>query len=424
MNTRATNLIAAVLVTLVVLSGYTTPSVASDDLPAHIHLTWQRNDTSHTITVTWQTATSTAGDTVLYDTVPRNGNVFLYRYSAAGNHHTYSGASGFIHDVDLIDLASDTLYYFICGGEGGYSSERCFRTAPSHLQIKRPPVITPRPITRISPKRPPRPPFHYIRFVVGGDSRTQWWERNKISSTKGPFNPSFVLFAGDLVDHGDFQVEWDNFFGHMDTYWIGQNSLTIPIMPCLGNHEYPFTKYFEQFALPYNEQWYSFNWGPDIHIICLNSETDLIGVLEQQEWLENDLLTHASCKWKIVFFHRHPFPASHGAWTPALEYWVPLFDKYHVNIVFNGHSHAYYRSKPITWAKSQTKPQPNYKHGTLYLISGGWGAPLLYINEWWGWACAESIYNFVVVDVYFNSLHLQAKDNMGNTFDEIWIHQS
>lgn len=404
MNNRVTNLIAAALITLVVLSGYTpSTSVVSDDflrdLPVHIHLTWQRNNTTHTITVTWQTTTSTAGDTVLYDTEPHSGKVSLYQYSVNGSHRTYSGASGYIHDVELTLLMPNQTYYFLCGdSEGGYSSERSFQTGP------------------------PFCPYFDPTFIVGGDCRTQDWIRDIMSRTMNDFNPSFVLFVGDLVENGGSQSQWDSFFNHMHLYWISEKNLTIPIMPCLGNHESPFTEYFEQFALPGNEQWYSFDYGPNIHIVCLNSETDLAGILEQKEWLENDLSTYSNRYiWKIVFFHRHPFNASHGAWTPALDYWVPLFDKYHVDLVFNGHSHAYYRSKPINWTKSQTEQQQAFKDGTVYVVSGGWGAPLHAVSDWWGWACAESIYNFVVVDVYFNSLHLQAKDNMGNTFDEIWF---
>jgi len=118
------------------------------DLSIHIHLTWQQSDTSRTMTITWQTSYSDSGDTVAYDTVPRNGNRLLYAYSAIGIAHTYSGASGYIHDVELTGLKPDTTYYFVCGGEqGGYSSERSFHTAPT---------------------RPSR-----IRFVVGGDCRSK-----------------------------------------------------------------------------------------------------------------------------------------------------------------------------------------------------------------------------------------------------------
>lgn len=375
-------------------------SVGTSDPPKHIHLTWQRDDTAHTITVTWQTYTSDAGDTVLYDTVPHNGNPELYRYSAQGTNHTYPGASGYIHDVELAGLIPNTTYYLICGGEtGGWSSERDFRTAP---------------ITHSN-----------VRFVVGGDCRTNHTERDKVSQTMSKFNPNLVLFDGDMVEDGDRQDQWDSFFNHMDAYWVGSNDLTIPIIPALGNHERNSIKYYEQFALPSNEQWYSLDWGPDIHIIILNSEADPDGLVAQTSWLEEDLEAHASYLWKFVVFHRNVFTCDHGAWTPAFDYWIPLFDKYHVDIVFNGHSHNYMRTKPINWTASNTTPQSSYLNGTMYIVTGGWGAPLYEVVGGWWVAYNRTIYNFVLIDIFQNgTLHMQAKDDTGITFDEVWIYKS
>ena len=371
--------------------------VTTSDLPIHTHLKWQ-HETNTTITVTWQTMTRTAGDTVLYDTVSRDGVPALYSYLASGISYTYSGASGYIHDVELTGLTPDTVYYFICGGDaGGWSSERAFRMAPS-----------------ISSD---------VRFVVGGDSRTNWAERTKISKAMAKFNPAFVIHSGDMVANGCVQSQWDSWFSDVDSHWIGENNLTIPIIPAVGNHENPNdpdSKYFVQFALPSNERWYSYDWGPDIHIICLDSDSSAYGA--QRDWLENDLAAHANYTWKFVIFHKPPFVCGgHPPWTPALTYWVPLFDKYHVDIVFNGHEHNYQRTYPLNWTASQTEPQ-DYSNGTMYIVSGGWGAPLYTPEPIWYMPHQNKTYHFCLVDAFKNgTLHLQAKDNQGNTFDEVEI---
>jgi len=369
------------------------------DPPIHIHLTWQ-DETNTTMMVTWQTSTSTAGDTVLYDTISRNGVPASYSYSASGFNYTYSGASGHIHDVELTDLTPDTVYHFICGGDtGGWSSERAFRTAPSVSSD--------------------------VRFVVGGDSRTNTAERDKISQAMAKFDPAFAMHSGDIVNDGCIQSEWDSWFTDVDSHWIGENNLTIPVIPVVGNHENPGSstcKYFVQFALPSNETWYSYNWGPDIHIVCLDSETTASGA--QRDWLENDLATHANYTWKFVIFHAPPFVSgSHSPWTDGRTYWVPLFDKYHVDIVFNAHEHSYQRSCPLSWTASQIEPQ-DYSNGTMYIVSGGWGAPLQDPTPIWYMAYQNKTYHFCLVDVFKNgTLHLQAKDNQGNTFDEVTIHK-
>ena len=394
-------------IAVLLLSGYFvfTTSADPDDLPIHIHLTWQ-NDTNTTITVTWQTSTNASGDIVLYDNVSRGGVPGDYRCNATGINHTYSGASGYIHDVELTGLTPDTTYCFICGGPtGGYSGERSFRTAPSVSSD--------------------------VRFVAGGDSRSDhpdWPEsRDNISRAIAKFNPAFAMHSGDMVNDGCEQWEWDSWFTDLDSHWIDENNLTIPIIPAVGNHEKPWSadcKYFDQFALPGNERYYSYNWGPDIHIICLDSEAEPPESWGYWSWLESDLAAHANYTWKFVQFHRPPFVSgAHSPWTPALTYWIPLFDKYHVDIVFNGHEHNYERSKPIKYTASETAAQPAYNNGTMYIVSGGWGAPLYTPKPgvWWMAHCTKK-YHFVLVDVFKNgSLHLQAKDNQGNTFDEAWI---
>jgi hypothetical protein len=160
--------------------------------------------------------------------------------------------------------------------------------------------------------------------------------------------------------------------------------------------------------------------GPDIHIICIDCYSSASG--DQLVWLENDLAAHADYKWKFVIFHEPTFVSgSHSPWTPGLTYWVPLFDKYHVNLVFNGHEHNYQRSYPLNWTASQTEIQ-DFSNGTVYTVSGGWGAPLYTPTPIWYMAYQNEEYHFCLVDIYKNgTLHMQAKDNLGITFDEIKI---
>jgi len=227
-----------VIIVTLILAGANTARSQTTDPPTRIHLTWGQNDTAHIITITWKTVTENAGDVVRYGT-----ELGEYGSPVIGSHHTYSGAGGYIHDVQLIGLSPDTVYYFICGGEnGGWSDERSFRTAPETSKS--------------------------IRFVAGGDSRSGGGDwpagRDSISRTMAKFNPSFVLFSGDFTYNWNGQSEWDNWFAAAQEYWVDNDGLTIPIIPCIGNHEvyYPqpsdynpeteATNYYGQFYLPGN----------------------------------------------------------------------------------------------------------------------------------------------------------------------------
>jgi hypothetical protein len=366
------------------------------DPPQGIHLTWQNDDTAHTMTVTWQSTLEGSGETVLYDTVARGGDTGLYRFSTEGVTHTYTGASGFIHDVELEGLQPETVYYFVCGGGGGWSREMAFKTGPLGRRD--------------------------VRFVVGGDSRTNPQDRDMVSEAMSRFDPSFVLFSGDMVNDGFIQDQWDSFLGHMDEYWTGYNGLTIPLVPALGNHEKNSEKYFEQFALPGNEEWFSLDWGPDLHIIVLSSEATLEGIKAQTEWLEEDLEEHASFPWKVVLLHRNILKSYHDSWLTALNRWVPVFDRHGVDLVVTGHSHNYMRSNPVNWTASHEEAMPSYSEGVMYLSSGGWGAPLYETVDGWWVAYTESVLHFTLIDIFTNgTLHVQAKGVNGETFDEVRV---
>ena len=362
------------------------------DKPTNIHLTYQ-NDPAYNITVIWQTDTSTTGDIVLYDTVPRGGNSSLYSYSANGSHHTYTGLSGYIHEVELTNLNANTTYYFICGGPGNYSAERSFKTAPNSTSD--------------------------FQFVAGGDSRSDPAMRVLVSQAMSHTNPSFVMHCGDLVSDGRIQSLWDTWFTDVNDNWIGDDGLTIPVIPSLGNHEQNATNYYEQFALPGNEQWYYIDWGPTLRIIVLNSESQ---ISEQAVWLENVLNSTSQDAWKIVMFHRNVyFSGWHDNNTDIQQYWVPLFDEYHVDIVIQGHTHHYHRTLPMY----NNTVASSYQNDTMYLTSGAWGAPLHpYENQSYS-AYGNSTYHFTLINVFKNdTLHLEAKDIDGYTFDQVWLNKT
>jgi hypothetical protein len=66
----------------------------------------------------------------------------------------------------------------------------------------------------------------------------------------------------------------------------------------------------------------------------------------QTEWLKK-VLPASTAMWKIVVFH-------HPAWTcggyrsntAIVQTWVPLFERYGVQLVLNGHDHNYQRFAP------------------------------------------------------------------------------
>lgn len=407
----------AVLVVFLVFTLMPTALAATDDSPSGVHLTWSSDNTAHTMTVNWWTSSDNSGDKVMYDTQSQTGNPDQYSLSETGSHHTFSGFSGYVHEVELTGLSPDTTYYFVWGGEnGGYSQGWSFRTAPTERSD--------------------------VTFAGGGDSRRAYSgegsttpfpeARNDVSREMAKRNPDFAIYSGDFVLDWDNQLQWENWFSSMQDFWVTENGRMIPVIPAVGNHEVsgPYEEnksdskyYYEQFALPRNERWYSLDWGSELHIVVLDSEVHPSELSEHQyEWLVNDLASHKDFRWNIVTFHRPPFSKGghHGSYLPVRGAWSPLFDNYGVDIVINAHSHNYQRTKPIVYSEEEgAKVAGSGENGTVYLVSGGWGAPVYSVGEGDLTAKVAKRNNFLLFELSAdeNKLTMNAIDKNGSSFD-------
>jgi len=178
---------------------------------------------------------------------------------------------------------------------------------------------------------------------------------------------AFLAFAGDMVGDGLHRNEWDDLFEFPKNI-ISQK----PFMMALGNHDtrsgLGALMYRELFSYPQNgpedvipEHTYSFTYKNALYLMI-----DATSPIEKQtKWIEKQL-AGTTATWKFAIFHFPPYNFD----EPYLEIqqaWVPLFDKYHVDMVFGGHIHYYMRSKPMKGGEVVD----SYNNGTAYVISIG-----------------------------------------------------
>ncbi|KAL6978794.1 Purple acid phosphatase 15 [Sarracenia purpurea var. burkii] len=195
-------------------------------------------------------------------------------------------------------------------------------------------------------------------------------------------NPDLVLLIGDITYanlyltngtssdcyscsfpqtpiHETYQLRWD--------YWgrFMQNLVSkVPIMVVEGNHEIEeqvqnqtFVSYSSRFAFPSEESgslstfYYSFNAG-GIHFIMLGAYIAYDKTAAQYKWLERDLanVDRSKTPWLVVAWHP-PWYSSYKAHYREVECMrlamEDLLYSYGVDIVFNGHVHAYERSNRV-----------------------------------------------------------------------------
>ena len=195
-------------------------------------------------------------------------------------------------------------------------------------------------------------------IIIYGDSRTNHQIHQKIVNEIIKTKPSIVFHTGDLVEDGLIPDQWAIF-----NEIISDLIKIADFYPALGNHENNSPLYFDNFNLPNNERWYLIETD-SLYFIALDSNSDCSIDSEQYLWLEDDLQNiNEDIKFIIAIFHHPPFSTgSHTEDEKGLRQTiVPLFEKYGVAIVFNGHDHDYERS---------------LCNNIYYIVTGGGGVPL------------------------------------------------
>jgi 3',5'-cyclic AMP phosphodiesterase CpdA len=159
----------------------------------------------------------------------------------------------------------------------------------------------------------------------------------------------------------------------------------------LGNHDIRDGHAAGQVeALNMPGRWWACHVG-DVLVVGLDS--NLVDEPEQLNWLEHTLGSSTE-RWRIVMVHHPPYSAGYqGSNDDVRRAFVPLFERYGVQLVLSGHDHDYQRSKPI--------------NGVTYVVTGG-ASDTRRTGEDDFTAVSFSWHHFVEVAVFPDRLELRA----------------
>jgi len=175
----------------------------------------------------------------------------------------------------------------------------------------------------------------------------------------------------------------------------------------------------------YENLYYSFNYR-NAHVLVLNSESlDEFHWSDMYEFAQSDLgnVSRDATPWVFVAFH-HPFYCSNWAhddsnWFMKDQY-EDLFFSSHVDVVLQGHVHAYER----TWPVYNGDVNPD---GPVYVVNGHGGNNEGLQYDWYdapSWsAYRESVFGFSTMEIT-NATHLHwqmIRANDSTIADDAWI---
>ncbi|KAK1294101.1 Purple acid phosphatase 15 [Acorus calamus] len=332
---------------------------------------------SDSVWVSWVTGEFQIGDDIKplnpksVASVVRYGRIrHLLKNEATGNSLIYNQlypfeglqnyTSGIIHHVRLTGLKPGKLYYYQCGDPSipAMSDIHFFRTMPIS-----------------SPGRYPS------RIAVVGDLGLTYNSTSTVDHIRRN-KPDLLLMVGDVTYanlyltngtgsdcyscsfsqtpiHETYQPRWD-YWGRFMEPLVSE----IPIMVIEGNHELElqvdnitFASYSSRFAFPaeesrsYSTFYYSFNAG-GIHFIMLGAYISYDKSSDQYKWLERDLanVDRSVTPWLVATWHPPWYSTYKAHYREAECMRVAMEDllySYGVDLIFNGHVHAYERSNRV-----------------------------------------------------------------------------
>lgn len=238
------------------------------------------------------------------------------------------------HSFIFRDLQPNTLYTYRVGQADQWSEWFQFRTAAATNE-----------------------PFSFIYL---GDAQTNilsLWSRTLRKAYAMAPDARLIIHAGDLVNRGNNNSEWQQWFEAG-----GFIHSSIPGLMTPGNHEFYENAqgkdvvsafWRPQFTLPVNgpeglEETCYYTDVQGMRFISLNSnemEINEAALKSQKAWLEN-LLQHNPNKWTCITFHHPVLSTKKNRDNPWLrDNFKPLFDKYKVDLVLQGHDHTYVRGR-------------------------------------------------------------------------------
>ncbi len=263
-------------------------------------------------------------------------------------------------------------------------------------------------------------------FAVIGDTQRNPVVTGKVAKLMWERRPNFVVHCGDVVDDGAAKAQWTGDLFKPCAELFGR----VAVFPCIGNHEKDHAHYYKYFALPKPEYYYSYTYGnADFFVLDTNTKRNLTADGEQYKWLDKALAA-STAKWKVCY-HHHPAYCSDdddygNTWKGPSTYgdvrvrnFVPLYEKYKVDVVFNGHVHVYERTWPIRAGKV------DQKDGIVYVTSGGGGGklenfaptPAFFKDQF------RSDFHFCYATVHGGTFDLKAFDQEGRQFDQFTIRK-
>jgi hypothetical protein len=401
-----------------------------------------QNPSSDAITILWFSENNSSGTLTFWQKGSEREESIISNAASADalaysdwESATYFGGNApgapYRHRIRINNLKPSTLYeYEVIQGLESFKSS--FKTAPMGNSS----VCF---IVYGDPETEPESTNSYTDWVDPVSNSTRPYLLDQTTGYQNNLNviksqePDLIFIAGDLVETGGEQRDWDEFWLHNASQDSASNIAgKIPLITALGNHEYYEGPYLDQYNQPGSERavkkfltyfespsnnspdsdqegrYYSLKYGSATFIVldvCNNGQNKsgedinfyLLGENDpgggnapdfstdsrQYKWLETNLAeAQLGSIFTFIICHHTPYSTGPHGYPPGeaegmdnqsgnpVRLLTPLFMKYGVDAVFSGHDEIWERSE-ITG--TEIKPDRNEETHTIQFYDVGTG---------------------------------------------------
>lgn len=373
------------------------------EVPDRVVLTW-KDDPARSRAVTWRTDTTASNSRAEIALASGNPEFTLKVNSKKADSEMLDvdGVKALYHSVNFSRLKPSTKYAYRVGNDSAWSEWFHFTTASDEEE-----------------------PFSFIYFGDAQNNIKSLWSRAIREAYSQAPQADFMIHAGDLVNRGNADREWGEWFYAGGWIYGMMSSLPTP-----GNHEYIKTDeegtriltphWKPVFTLPengpeeYHESVYYIDYQ-GTRFISLNSQGFFVDEALQEvqsKWLEK-VLSNNPNRWTIVTHHHPIYSPAYGRDNLELrDAFKPLYDKYGVDLVLQGHDHTYGRGGNDANGKMELPSS-----GPMYVVSVS--GPKMYPSGFADWMdrAATNLQLFQIVNVNSDSIQYQAFTVAGELYD-------
>ncbi|PCJ63918.1 MAG: hypothetical protein COA58_14905 [Bacteroidetes bacterium] len=298
-----------------------------------------------------------------------------------GTYGSSTDSSSFIsdHEIMITGLTPDTKYYYHLSTDGTdtvgrYDNTYFFKTAPT----------------------PGDKSGTIGMWILGDQGQTgagQTGVHTTFLNTTFRDSMDIILMLGDNAYNSGTDAEFTTGLFNTRLDSVIRNT---PMYSTVGNHEVRYatahsistpetTPYYQIYNFPTQgeggglasgtESYYSWDYG-NVHFMSINAEEETLDSASSTmwSWCKSDLQQN-TMDWIIVIVHQGPYTkGSHNSDSETehvkfRENFLPLLERYGVDLTMSGHSHSYERSK---FVKGHYGTSGTYSSST-HDVDGGFG---------------------------------------------------